>query len=411
VPHEVEGDMTMSTYSFSLLTGETGPLVKGSSPDRLSIPAQAHTPILAEGDQVLSGTKIAKARLSGLGDLHAPLAGTIREITPEAIVMDVGRAGHAPESPAPEEGGEELKEWLRSQGVSVRHLEKVTTLVVNAVPPEPGISTYDPLLKDYRKTVELGLETIQRIAEPSKVFLVAAKGNKANAFPNCTVLHVSPVYPNGLDQLVLKTVTGEETLIGKKPNDAAIFSVSDLYFIGRVMETSRPLTETVMTLGGKNHLIKIGTPIGHLVKEAGATVMPGDRVVLGGLMRGMTALNLQQGVDKSTTGLTILRSKEGLIPTDNFCLGCGECERHCPARILPGMISRCSEFKQFERAEDFHIHSCIECGLCSYWCKAQRPLLQYIRLAKYEIALLRTSSDAREEEFTSKSDQQDEVKA
>jgi electron transport complex protein RnfC len=55
---------------------------------------------------------------------------------------------------------------------------------------------------------------------------------------------------------------------------------------------------------------------------------------------------------------------------------------------MPGMISRCAEFKQFTRAEAYHIHSCIECGLCGYWCTAGRPLLHYIRLAKYELALL-----------------------
>jgi electron transport complex protein RnfC len=220
------------------------------------------------------------------------------------------------------------------------------------------------------------------------MFLVAAKGNRANYFANCTVLHVSPVYPNGLDPLVIRKVTGQEALPGLRPDNATILSVKDLYFIGRTMETGRPLTETIMTIGGQNHLVRVGTPVGFLATEAGGTVQPGDRIIMGGPLRGQTAVNLEQGVDKAATGLFIQKQAEGLNPTDNACLGCGECERHCPARIMPGMISRCAEFKQFKRAEVFHIHSCIECGLCGYWCVAQRPLLQYIRLAKYELALL-----------------------
>ena len=392
----------MTTFSFSLLTGDTGPLVKGGLPDRLSISIQDHTPVLSPGDQVLAGTLIATADREGDGDIHAPLAGTIRELSPYAVTMDVESEDRAPTQQPPSDGGTVMKKWLRAQGIDVRHLNRAATLIVNAVPPEPGISIYDPLLRDYRKTLERGLDTIQRIVEPSKMYLVAAKGNRANAFANCTVMHVPPTHPNGLDPMVIKAVTGQETLPGQHPENAVLVSVKDLYFIGRVMETGRPLTETVMTIGGQSHLVMVGTLVGFLAAEAGVTVQPGDRIILGGPMRGLPARDLAQGVEKDTTGLMVLRSGEAPEPTDNFCLGCGECERHCPARIMPGMISRCAEFKQFQRAEDYHIHSCIECGICGYWCTAGRPLLQYIRLAKYELALLADAGDAPEDQTDEK---------
>ncbi|QGY40984.1 electron transporter RnfC [Pseudodesulfovibrio cashew] len=382
----------MSTFSFSLQTGETGPLIKASTPETVRIPTHGHTALYAKGDQVLAGTRIAKALLPDEGDLHAPLAGVIEEIESDGILIRVtGKERTAPQEP-PENGGDHLREWLRQSGVDAGSLRQANTLIVNAVPPEPGISIHAPLLQDYRKVVELGLETVLRITASAKTYLVTARGNRTNAFPDCTVLDVPAVYPSGIDQLVMKAVTGREVLLGTHPEDVTILSVRDLYLIGRVMETGRPVTETVLTIGGRNHLIMIGTAVGFLLQEAGASAHPGDRVLLGGPMRGRAALNLQQGVDKEATGLTIVKQGEGLNPTDNFCLGCGECEAHCPARIMPGMISRCAEFKHFARAEDYHIHSCIECGLCAYYCKAQRPLLQYIRLAKYELALLRTKS-------------------
>ncbi len=388
----------MTTFNFSLLTGETGPLVKGTAPDQLCIPIHAHTPILAKGDQVLGGTKIATANRPGEGDLHAPLAGNIKSIFQGMMTIDVTGNERTESLKPASDNGAPLKEWLREFGINVSRLKQASTLIINAVPPEPGISIYDPLLRDYRKTVELGLETVQRIVTPSKMYLVAGKGNQANAFPNCTVVHVAPVHPNGMDQQVIKKVTGQEVLLGTSPDNAVLLSVKDLYFIGRVMETGRPVTETVMTIGTQNHLVRIGTPVGFLVSEAGGTVQPSDRVILGGLMRGSSALNLQQGVDKDTTGLQIVRSSEGGLVKENPCVGCGECERHCPARIMPGMISRCAEFKFFERAEEFHIHSCFECGICGYWCQAQRPLLHYIRLAKYELALLRSATSTLQAE-------------
>jgi len=384
----------MTTFSFSLLTGETGPLVKEDRPDRLNIPVPYHTPVLAVGDQVLAGTRIATADREGDGDMHSALSGTITAITPYAVSVRVEGDDRAETAEPTPDGGNRLREWLRTQGVDVRNLKRAAALIVNAVPPEPGISVCEPLLRDYRKTVELGLSTVKRIVEPSKMFLVTARGNQTNAFANCSVVHIAPVHPNGMDPMVIRTVTGKETLPGRQPENTVLVSVKALYHIGRVMETGRPLTETVMTIGGQNHLVAVGTPAGFLAAAAGAEIRPGDRIVLGGPMCGLPARDLAQGVDKETNGLQIIRSGEGLEPTDNACLGCGECARHCPARLMPGMLSRCAEFKQFKRAEAYHVHSCIECGICGYWCIAQRPLLHYIRLAKYEISLLAATNEA-----------------
>ena len=384
----------MTRFSFNLQTGETGPLTRAPRPDVVNLPLTGQRPVLAVGDQVLAGTKVAEA-VNGIdGDLHAPLAGVIREVEPFTMRIKVSGDDKVNADRPCTENGDALRQWLRDKGVDSRPLYRAQTLIINAVPPEPSISIFEPLLRDYRKTLEIGLDVVKRVVEPAKMFLVAAKGNRANAFANCTVMHVKPVYPNGLDPLVVKTVTGRKIILGSRPKDITILSVKDLYFIGRVAETNRPLTETVMTIGDRNQLVPVGTQVGFLTKKSGATVQPSDRVVIGGPLRGLAAVNLEQGVDKDASGLHILRSDESIDVTDNFCLGCGECERHCPARIMPGMISRCAEFKQFKRAEAFHIHSCMECGLCAYWCKAQRPLLQYIRLAKYELALLADADKA-----------------
>ncbi|MCK4705593.1 MAG: electron transport complex subunit RsxC, partial [Gammaproteobacteria bacterium] len=38
-----------------------------------------------------------------------------------------------------------------------------------------------------------------------------------------------------------------------------------------------------------------------------------------------------------------------------------------------------------ERAAEYHLFDCIECGCCSYVCPSQIPLVQYYRSAKSEI--------------------------
>ena len=50
------------------------------------------------------------------------------------------------------------------------------------------------------------------------------------------------------------------------------------------------------------------------------------------------------------------------------------------------MLVRYLEANQYENAADsYDLHSCIECGLCSYVCVSKIPIFQYIKLAKYEL--------------------------
>ena len=55
------------------------------------------------------------------------------------------------------------------------------------------------------------------------------------------------------------------------------------------------------------------------------------------------------------------------------------------------MLVRYLENDRFEEAaDDYDLLSCIECGLCSYVCVSRIPVLQHIRLAKYELSRAET---------------------
>ena len=58
-----------------------------------------------------------------------------------------------------------------------------------------------------------------------------------------------------------------------------------------------------------------------------------------------------------------------------------------PARIPVNMLVRLLENGLYEEAADtYDLHSCIECGLCSYVCIGRIPIFHYIMLGKHELA-------------------------
>jgi len=54
--------------------------------------------------------------------------------------------------------------------------------------------------------------------------------------------------------------------------------------------------------------------------------------------------------------------------------------------LEPYLLMPLSDQKNYDRLEVERVMDCMECGSCSYICPANRPLLDYIRLGKLQVA-------------------------
>jgi len=414
----------MMKPSFDLTSGVSGTVQDGPAPAEVRVPLSGHSTKLKKKAEVALGAKLAEHPDPGVGDAHSPVEGVVTGVEPGYIAVEPRSLSPEPE-PAENSGGEEaegekpkkaakkkvekvpaeniditnlagdeLLAALKSLGVDTGGFSRAATLIINGVNPEPGVSAAEQILKDNRETLEKGLEALQKIVSASTTALAVAEGSGAS-LSGASTAYVKPVYPNSVDPLVIKAVTGRETQDG-----VTVVSVHDLYAVGKVAETGSPVTETIITVGGINYLLKVGTPVADLLKHAGLSAQAGDRVVLGGPMRGEAIYSTDQGVGKRDFGLCVI-PKDAFPPvTDTACLNCGQCVQYCPARLMPNMLGRFAEFKMFAKAREYGLDACFECGMCGYYCTARRPLLQYIRLAKSELAAMEApeETEAPEEE-------------
>jgi len=55
--------------------------------------------------------------------------------------------------------------------------------------------------------------------------------------------------------------------------------------------------------------------------------------------------------------------------------------------LMPTMLVKYSKAGLYEGCQEYYIGNCFECGSCTYVCPANIPLVQYIKVAKKEIAL------------------------
>ena len=68
------------------------------------------------------------------------------------------------------------------------------------------------------------------------------------------------------------------------------------------------------------------------------------------------------------------------------CIACNHCPEVCPVDILPQLTYKSILVEEVEETLAHGLLDCVECGLCAFACVSKIPILQYIQLAKYELA-------------------------
>jgi electron transport complex protein RnfC len=150
----------------------------------------------------------------------------------------------------------------------------------------------------------------------------------------------------------------------------------------------RPLLDRIITVPGpgirdpKNVRAPLGTPLSQLVSFCGGMTDATTRVVAGGPMMGRALPRLDLPLLKGMNGLSLLT---GAGPFENGydpCIQCGRCVEACPLGLEPDQVSVRVEAGRTLDTEPFGATDCYECGCCTYVCPAERPLLQFMQIAK-----------------------------
>jgi len=186
-------------------------------------------------------------------------------------------------------------------------------------------------------------------------------------------------------------VLGREVPIGGLPLDVGVVvhNVSTAKAIHDAIFEGKPLIERVVTVSGavknpKNLLTRFGIPIRALIEYCGGMEDKANKVILGGPMMGIAQFDLDFPVVKGTNSILI---KEDEPIREQDCISCGMCIEACPMRLMPTLLARHAKDGRYDECkENYYIDDCFECGACTYTCPANIPIVQYIKVAKKEIA-------------------------
>jgi Na+-translocating ferredoxin:NAD+ oxidoreductase subunit C len=275
-------------------------------------------------------------------------------------------------------------------------------LIINGVECEPYLTA------DHRLMLELGAEMVQGVRLLMKALgvekaIIGIENNKPDAieaikakiagYPGISVQPLKVQYPQGGEKQLINACTGLEVPSGGLPIDVGcvVHNVGTAFAVYQAIAKNKPLLERIVTVTGKglsspsNFMVRIGTPLLALIDACGGIPEGTSKIISGGPMMGRAVQTPETPVTKGTSGVLLMQGSESCRPAVSACIRCSRCVSVCPMGLEPYLLMTLAEKKLYDRAQASSVLDCIECGSCSYTCPAGRPLLDYLRLGKYNV--------------------------
>ena len=378
-------------------------------------------PLVAKGDQVLAGQKIAECGGFISANVLCSVSGTVKGIEPRMVAN-----GSIVQCIIVENDGEyktiegfgEKRDYTKLSKAEIREIVKEAGIVglggagfpthVKLTPKDENAIDYvivngaecEPYLtSDYRMMMEEperlvgGLKVMLALFDNAKG-VIGVENNKPEAIAKLTELvkdepriEVCPLqtkYPQGGERMLIYAITGRQINSAMLPADAGciVDNVDTVISIYNAVCESTPLIRKIVTVTGdavaepQNFHVKLGTNYRELLEAAGGFKTEPEKMISGGPMMGQALYSLDIPVAKTSSALTCFTKDQVAAEAPTPCIRCGKCVSACPEFLVPQKMMAAAERNDCETFEKLNGMECCECGSCTFVCPAKRPLTQ-----------------------------------
>lgn len=380
------------------------------------------TAVVAKGDAVLKGQKIAEAGGFVSAPIYSSVSGKVLALekhlnstgnSVDCIVIENDGEYNEVEYSCPKALGEMSKEEILDKigeagivgmggagfptrvKLSPKEPDKIEYIIANCAECEPYITAdYRRMLENTEELVS-GMRVVLSLFENAKG-IFGVEDNKKDCIeklqeaikdePRMEVRILQTKYPQGAERQLIYALTKRAINSSMLPADAGciVDNVETLVGIHNAVINGKPLMERIVTVSGDavvhpgNFKVLLGTNHQEVIEAAGGFSCSPEKVISGGPMMGFAMISLDTPITKTSSSILAFEKDVVATSPESACINCGRCVEVCPSRIIP---SRLADFAQRFNEEAFlkwNGLECVECGSCSYVCPAKRQLKQSI---------------------------------
>lgn len=406
------------------------------APKQAIIPLSQHAgapcqPIVKVGDQVKLGQKIGEAEKYISAPVHASVSGQVVEIG-ERTLLDgtkamcviiendgLDEAEAAVQQDYTRLSSSQIAQLIKEAGivglggagfpthVKVEPPKPIDTVLINGAECEPYLTCDHRLMIEQPHKLIEGLMILMQAVGASQG-IIGVEVNKPDAIrvleQACAeqsyirVVGLKVKYPQGAEKQLIKAALGREVPSGGLPAEVGciVQNVQTAIAVADAVVRGIGLYQRVITVAGaavydpRNVLVRIGTPIQEVIDFCGGMGNPAA-IVAGGPMTGKLVQDLTAPVTKPLSGILVLAKDEISYELNHPCIRCARCIDHCPMGLQPNYLADWSNKGLYDQAQRNYIMDCIECGLCSFVCPAQRGLCRSIQAGKQAVRAGKTA--------------------
>ena len=387
-------------------------------------------PIVAKGDRVLAGQKIAESGGFVSAPIYASVSGTVKTIETrrvvtgdliQSIVIDNDGLYESeefhPYAPVDKLQKEEIIDIVKEAGIvgmggagfpthvklSPKDPDKIEYVIANCAECEPYLTS------DYRRMMEEPDKLIGGLKIMLKLFdnahgILAVEDNKPDCIsllkqmtkndPQITVKALKTKYPQGAERQLIYATTGRKINSSMLPADVGciVDNVATTIAINQAVRYNQPLFSKVMTISGEgikpcNIEVPLGTSFQFIVDQLGGFKGEIKKIICGGPMMGSALMTLDLPVTKTTCAILAMNQDEVSLYEPSACIRCGRCLDVCPSLLKPQILYQIALKNDTEAFIKNQGMDCIECGCCSYTCPAKRNMTQAFKKMKYLVSI------------------------
>jgi electron transport complex protein RnfC len=274
----------------------------------------------------------------------------------------------------------------------------IQRLLCCALDSDPSLQLNSAVAKTFTAEMAAGIDLLIKLTTPARVWMAIDPALPAKSLSDLNplvrskglrVIQLPGDYPQADPTVLLHTLLDRHLIPGRLPSEQGVIMLDApaAAAVGRCFLRGEKMLDTQIAVrdhvAHKSYLLNVavGTPLADL---CAALDVPAKSVLLrGGDFLRDICLPATAVVGPGELMVHITACQKPTIPDP--CVRCGWCIEACPTGIYPARLLEASQRGDEPLARKFGIHACIECGVCSYICPSQLPLLESIRKLKSTI--------------------------